>query len=207
MLKAFTVPITSLLTTATITYGIDGDTYRIVINGTNYTYISVPTDTADTVATALAALVDANATVSASAATKVITITATPATTPFTITNAGTTTLLNNRIPLDIQLPISLLNNPDSLQQILPGSVQIIQSNGTLIATDNGAGVISNGTINYITGAISIPLTLANGSYYIRFLQSVDQNAIVNSRQALTYNLPKTLYSDVTELLSKITFV
>ena len=81
---------------ATITYGIDGDDYVLVINGTSYSYTSVNGDDADDVALALASLVDASTVVSATAIANVITVRALYGGVDYTITNAGTTTGGNN---------------------------------------------------------------------------------------------------------------
>lgn len=204
-LKPFTTPLSTQSTTATITAGSTGNVYSIVINGTTYSYTQVGGDTANSIATSLAALVDANSAVSATANANVITIATTITATPFTITNTGTTVPLNNRINVTINLPVSKLKNPDNLQLFLPGSIQIIQTNGTVIATDDGAGNIANGTVNYITGVMTIPI-ITNGSYYVRYQQSQNQNVITTEKQAPTYSLPKTNYTDATNLLSTITF-
>lgn len=205
-LKEFSTPLVTQTTTATITYGIDGDSYTIEINGTPYTYVSVPTNDADAVATALAALVNADVNVSASAVTNVITITTATVGTTFTINNTGTTTLLNNRIDVPVQLPTALLDNVDLVQQILPSSVELVRSDNVVLATDDGAGNIYNGTVDYVTGLVTIPI-LADGTYYIRYSQNNDQNFEANSKSAITYSEPKAAYTDVTELFTSIEIV
>jgi len=121
----------------------------------------------------------------------------------FTISNTGTTTPANIAINTPIQVPVSLLNNPDSVNLLLPSNVEIIQADGTVLFTDNGAGVISTGTVDYVTGVINIPI-LSDGEYFVRFLQNVDENFDSTQNQTFTYSLPKTNYSDTTELLSSI---
>jgi len=81
---------------ATITYGIDGDDYVLVINGTAYSYTAVSGDDADAVALALAALVDASPVVEAYAAANVIYTRAIYGGVDYTIVNTGTTTGGNN---------------------------------------------------------------------------------------------------------------
>lgn len=97
---AFTAGIKSTrrMDKATITYGIDGDDYALVINGTTYTYTAVNGDDDDAVALALAALVDASPVVEAYAAANVIYTRAVYAGVDYTIANTGTTTGGNNVI-------------------------------------------------------------------------------------------------------------
>ena len=95
---AFTAGIKSTrrMDKATITYGIDGDDYALVINGTSYSYTAVNGDDADAVALALAALVDASPVVDAYAAANIIYTRAIYAGVDYTIANTGTTTGGNN---------------------------------------------------------------------------------------------------------------
>lgn len=97
---AFTAGIKSTrrIDKATITYGIDGDDYVLVINGTSYTYTAVNGDDDDAVALALAALVDASPVVDAYAAANVIYTRAIYGGVDYTIANTGTTTGGNNVI-------------------------------------------------------------------------------------------------------------
>lgn len=81
---------------ATITYGIDGDDYVLVINGTAYSYTAVNGDDDDAVALALAALVDASPVVEAYAAANIIYTRAIYGGVDYTIANTGTTTGGNN---------------------------------------------------------------------------------------------------------------
>lgn len=121
----------------------------------------------------------------------------------FFITNTGTTTVGNALINIPIQLPLSVLNNTENADLFYPTSIEIMQTDGTVIATDNGAGVIYGGTVDYKTGLITVPI-LIDGDYYIRYQQNIDQNYTANEKQAFTYSLPKTNYTDATELLSTI---
>jgi hypothetical protein len=205
-LKEFSTPVVTQETTTTITYGSDGDHYSIVINGTTYNYISSVGNTADIVAANLAALVDVNAAVSAVAVANVVTVTTATVGTTFTINNTGTTTVLNNRINVGIQLPTPLLNNVDLVQQILPTSVELVRSDNVVIATDDGAGNLYNGTVDYVTGLISIPV-LEDATYYIRYSQNNDQNFESNSKTAIVYSEPKATYTTVTELFSMIEII
>jgi hypothetical protein len=74
--------------TFTIGGGVDGD-YTITINGTDYTH-TASTQTDAQIATALAALVNADAAVGAAAVGAVITVTASAAGTPFAFSSAST---------------------------------------------------------------------------------------------------------------------
>lgn len=84
--------------TATITYGIDGDTYVLLINGIGYSYVSQVGDDATDVAAALAALVDASLAVEALSVTNVVHIRSRFGGVDYTIANTGTTTPGNNVI-------------------------------------------------------------------------------------------------------------
>jgi hypothetical protein len=190
----------------TITAGSTGDVYSVTINSNTYSYTQQVGDTASVIATALGALINADLNADSTVVDNAISITTAASGTPFTIHNVGSTSTLNCRINMTIQLPTSTLNNVAGEQLFLPGSIELITASGTVVATDNGLGVFSNGTVDYITGALVIPMTMANGSYYIRYKQNSNQNVFATSKQALTYSLPKTNYADVTELLSTITF-
>jgi len=121
----------------------------------------------------------------------------------FTVSNSGSTTPANIGIDTPIQIPVSLLSNPNAVNLILPSSVELITDDGTILATDNGAGVISGGTVDYTTGLMTIPI-LTDGDYYVRFQQNVEQNFAGTQNQTFSYSLPKADYSVVPELLSTI---
>jgi len=124
----------------------------------------------------------------------------------YSISNRGTTTTLNNRIDITVNIPSPLLNNSGSVQQFEPLNIQLIKDNGTILDTDDGVGVIYNGTINYITGTTIIPIP-PEGEYYLRYLQNLDGKFVANEKQAFTYLSAKTSYSTITEELSTITLV
>jgi len=124
----------------------------------------------------------------------------------FFVTNTGTTTIANAAINIPIQLPLPVLDNSENDQLFYPTSIEIIETDGTIIATDDGSGNIDGGTVDYETGLISIPI-LPDKDYYVRYLQNVDQNFAANEKQAFTYSLPKDSYTTVTELLSTIEIV
>lgn len=121
----------------------------------------------------------------------------------FFVTNAGTTTVGNALINTPIQLPLPVLDNSENDQVFYPSSIEIITTDGAVLAVDDGAGVIYGGTVDYTTGLITIPL-LPDDDYYIRYSHNVDQNFSVNAKQTFTYSLPKNGYVDTTELLSTI---
>ena len=124
----------------------------------------------------------------------------------FFITNTGTTTVANEVINIPIQLPLPVLDNSENNQLFYPTSIEIVETDGTIIATDNGSGVIYGGTVDYATGLITVPI-LPDKDYYIRYLQNVDQNFAVNEKQAFSYSLPKASYVTATELLSTIEII
>lgn len=113
-------------------------------------------------------------------------------------------------ITTPIPIPVPELD-PDGITELIyPSSVEIIQTDGTVLYTDTpgvgGTGTINTtpqGTIDYTTGIMNIPL-LTSGDYIVRFKQNVDDNFTANERQAFSYSLPKTEYSDAVELLSTI---
>jgi hypothetical protein len=82
--------------TAVAIAGTTGDTYRLVVNGTNYTYTMLGGDTATTIATALKNLINAGTDATATSSTGTITITRASLTNvSFTVTSTGTTTPAN----------------------------------------------------------------------------------------------------------------
>lgn len=113
---------------------------------------------------------------------------------PFTSTGSGTTS---------IQLVAPTVAAPTT-QTFAPNNIEVIDTTGTVIATDDGSGNLNGGTVDYKTGAISFP-AMSSGSYYIRYLQGTDMNFQCNPRAALTYSQPKADYAATTELLSTIT--
>jgi len=124
----------------------------------------------------------------------------------FFISNTGTTTVDNAQINIPIQLPLPVLDNTENEQLFYPTSIELINADGTIIATDDGAGNIYGGTVDYASGLITIPI-LSDDNYYIRYMHNVDQNFTVNERQAFTYDLPKSGYTTVNEILSTIEII
>jgi hypothetical protein len=113
-------------------------------------------------------------------------------------------------ITIPVEIPISQLD-PDGIEEVVyPTSVEIIQPDGTVLYTDTpglgSTGTINTtpaGTIDYTTGVMNIPL-LTSGDYIVRYKQNADDNFLANERQAFSYSLPKTEFSDTVELLSTI---
>lgn len=179
--------------TATIIAGSTGNTYELVINGTGYSYVQAGGDTADTIATHLAAALPSGI-VNAVVSNNVVTITTAIENTAFTLTNAGTTTSANNVVAQSIQLPQWLFpgQNTNAVNLVFPGSVQLLNMDtGAVVATDNGSGSFASGTVNYLTAFISIPIQ-AVGNYFISYLQNTDSNMSTNNQSALQY-LPAPL--------------
>lgn len=142
-------------------------------------------------------------------ASNYITLVNTVPNTTFTIDNAGSTVPANVGITQNIQLPPYLFANQNlALNNLfLPGSIQVVQQGtGTVLFTDNGAGTIAGGTVNYVTGAIAIPI-LPAGSYYIRYQQDVDQNLYSNNQCAFQYSAPNPIYGDATFYFSTTTIL
>ena len=75
-MKSVTVPsVNSTDTDVTVIYGTDGDVYTATVNGINYSYTSVVSDTADDVANYLADYISFDLSVTATASGNVITVT------------------------------------------------------------------------------------------------------------------------------------
>lgn len=126
---------------------------------------------------------------------------------PYTISFSGSTDISNIAITDTWQLPLSQFKNEDATNLFVPGAVELIKEDGTVLLTDNGAGVIGTGTIDYVTGEISLPLALDDGIYYFRYSQDQYNNFVANQRQSFSYYPPKTQYSDLTETLSVIEII
>lgn len=126
-----------------------------------------------------------------------------PAVNPYTISFNGTTTDSDLSCDITIQIPLSTLNNEDGDYLILPGSVELVDSAHTVLATDDGSGNIYGGTVNYETGEMVINLP-AEDTYYVRYSQDQDDNFLANQKQAFIYSEPKQDYSDTQEELSTI---
>lgn len=123
---------------------------------------------------------------------------------PYTISITGTTNNAEVSVQATFELPTYLLSNPDALNQILPGSVELITADGTVLFTDDGAGNFAGGTIDYTTGQIVIDIPETEQTYYVRYSQNSDSNFFTNPEQAFVYSLPKDNYTDTVEKLSTI---
>ena len=215
----FTTPILTQSIDATIAYGSTGDVYSYVINGSQYTYTQQATDTNVTElvnnirlylngnnvsggGTIVPATENINATVNGN----VITITTTQVGTPFTINNTGTTVKANNYIPLTITVPNPTVLATPTNQFLSPNSVEIIKTDGTLLMTDDGSGVIGDGTVDYVTGKIVIN-SLDNNDYYVRYNQISNNSFLASKKDVFTYSLPKDTFYTVTEKLSTIEII
>lgn len=194
-LNAVKSPLTTNDIQVTITSGTNGDNYTLKINGTAYTYTQSGSPTAATIASTLAAMLPSG-TVTATTLSNVITIVNTVPNTTFTISNTGSTTPAHCEITQAIALPPYLLpnQNTSAINLFLPGSIQVVNSDtGTVLFTDDGAGNIAGGTVNYVTGAMAIPI-LTEGNYYIRYQEDFDENLMANQLSAFEYSLPAPFY-------------
>lgn len=130
-----------------------------------------------------------------------------PETAPYTLSFNGTTTIADISLHETWQLPVSQLKNDDDSNLFVPGSVEFIKEDGTVLLTDDGAGNIGTGTVNYVTGEVVLPVSLDDGVYYFRYSQDQDNNFVANPRQTFSYYQPKAKYSDTTETLSTIEII
>lgn len=203
-LKPFSSPIYVQTIDIPVTAGAPGDNYTIKINGEPYTYIQQAGDTANSIAEAMRALVNADGNADAYVDGNVITIQAEVEETAFTISNSGTSVPENMPVTQTVTLPPSALNNPTGDDLFVRGSIEIIDTSGLVVSRDNSAGLMSSGgTIDYATGEMVIPI-LPEGDYYVRYLQDTDKNLIANKRVALTLLEPKADYNEMVETFSTI---
>ena len=105
----------------------------------------------------------------------------------------------------DVTIPPHDLINAQNQDMVVAGSVEIVNhDNSLVIATDDGAGNINNGTIDYKTGVISGYDVLGIGNYYIRYSIDGRGNAFASPTTVLGYSEPKEKISDTDDLFSTI---
>lgn len=121
----------------------------------------------------------------------------------FLITNEGSSDRQNTEILLDLSVPVPDMVNEENVNQIIPGSVEIVTDSNSVLATDDGNGNIYNGTIDYKTGKMTFPMQ-DDGTLYVRFQQNENNNINVNIRSAVGLLPPKENYLDEIEKLTTI---
>lgn len=200
--------------------GVPYETYEATINvlGTGTHNVTVAFNGASTTATSSAGTATAAASQLFATLDAIPSLTVTMPTTtsikivsdvlamPFTITNAGSSNKSNTKIEIDVLVPVPDIVNKQNLDQLVPGSIQIVTANGTVHATDNGAGVIWGGTVNYKTGAVKVPMQTEE-TFYIRFKQNEDLNLLSSARGVIGFYPPKANYLDVTDTLTTIEII
>lgn len=204
-LKPFSAPLETQSIDIPISLGNNNDTYELDVNGFVASYNQITGDTADSIATTLMNLINSNvSSVNATVSSNVLTITSNISGQTFTISNTNSTQPINIPIDITVQLPPSILLNEDGVELFLKNNIELLDGSGNVLSTDDGTGHIYNGSIDYITGEIIIPLP-ANGQYYIRYKQNEDENLLANPRVAFTLSPFKNSYADTNEKLSTIT--
>ena len=128
--------------------------------------------------------------------------------------------------PLDESIPVPLIKNEDEQEQILPGSLVVMSSEGQEIGYDDPDGSIKAseegegdlildgfsstiyGVVDYRNGSVTTDEDLPEGSYYIKYLYNEDRNIETNYRSAITYkDFPETIGESPDNYLSSITIV
>ena len=203
-LKPFSSPIDTQEIEVEISSGSNGDEYILTINEQDYSYTQADGDTSESIAQELWDQIDSSQDdIECEISDNVIIISSTEDEQTFTITNENSTTPNNLYIAQEIQIPPRLLNNEYDDDLLLRGSVQIIDSSGDIIMEDDGDGVIGEGTVDYITALVSIPL-LPSGEYNVRYKHDEYDNIYANERTVVGLLTPKEQLGDEEETLSTI---
>ena len=203
-LKPFSSPIDAQEIEVEISSGSNGDEYILTINEQDYSYTQADGDTSESIAQELWDQIDSSQDdIECEISDNVIIISSTEDEQTFTITNENSTTPNNLYIAQEIQIPPRLLNNEYDDDLLLRGSVQIIDSSGDIIMEDDGDGVIGEGTVDYITALVSIPL-LPSGEYNVRYKHDEYDNIYANERTVVGLLTPKEQLGDEEETLSTI---
>jgi hypothetical protein len=190
---------------ATIQAGTVGDVYTLTLDGADYSYTMQTADTSTDIINGLVSVIGPD--YATSIASDVLTVSSTDGETTLTVSNSGSTVTDNIMIIHEIQVPPRLLNNRYDVDLIVKGSLTITDAEGNVLLSDDGAGNLgSNGTINYVTAKLNVPL-LPDGEYYIRYQEDDFSNIRPNERSVVNILNPKDSYSDSVETLSTITFV
>ena len=204
-LKPFSTPITTQSQDSTMVLGTTGDLYRLVVDGVNFDYTQLVGDTTATqIAQGLDGVFVVDGTYTSQVVGDVLTITTKTDGVPFTITNEGSDHTDNIITEQTINIPYpSTLNTPTDTF-LLAGSVEIIDSAGTVLYIDDGSGNIGvGGTIDYVTGELILRV-LPTGDYTVRYSYSSTTSFIASKKDVFTYDLPKDSFYDVTEKFSTI---
>lgn len=201
----YSTPVDDTSFDVTITAGVAGDNYVLTLDGINYTYTQLTGDTSTEIINGLITAIGTAYTTSFVG--NVLTIDANTEETSFTLSVSASTTPDNLLVIHAVQIPPRLLNNRYDVNLIVRGSLEVIDEQGNIIMSDDGNGNIgTNGSINYITAELTVPL-LTDGIYYIRYQEDDFSNIRPNERSVVTVLSPKTNYTDTQETLSTIEFI
>lgn len=196
-----------------VTAGTTGDEYVLTINGEDALYTMQEGDSDNDIANGLSSVINTSIdNVSSTTDGNVITITSDLDEVAFSITNENSTDSDNVSIFQEIQLPPRFINNEHEEDQVLRGSIELVDVDNNVICGEDGNGTVltsdaeytsTNGTIDYITAKIEIPL-LPNGEYYVRYNHDEFKNIYPNERSVIAYSLPKEQFIDEDERFSTI---
>lgn len=112
----------------------------------------------------------------------------------------------------NVVLPPIQRNISTDFNQILPNSLEILNSDGEKLfgtKTDgrltNADGSISDsGSVNYITNVLTLPEGMMDGEYFVRYKQNKFQNLKTDNSAAMVL-LPISKYEEASNLFSRIT--
>lgn len=172
-----------------------GDVWTVTVDGVDFIVVAVSTDTVATLVEKMKAAIFASTTLMLTTPQSNQLRIRHPATTgTFTVSVGGGDLSAVTTFSQWIQIPRN--GGADAgANQILPGSVEIVDANGNTFMSDDGAGLLvdAGGTyadveIDYVESRFEAP-SIPAGSYYISYQQNSYQNFAV-TREALITNMP-----------------
>ena len=192
-----------------LTFGEEGETYTITIDDVDYSYtVQLGDSIADLIAGLRTELDDAGFDTLSIPTNAGINITTTDDETSFNV-SVSATNMTSIWIRRTIQLPPRFLYNRFNEDQLLRGSVDVVDSTGAVVVP----GVIWNrnqfeSNIDYMTGIINVPEPKEEGTYYVRYKEDEYDNIKSNERSVIAVLNPKAkLDPELSDTLSTIEFI